>query len=323
MESLISIIVPVYNSELYLDKCITSIINQTYTNIEIILVDDGSTDSSYQICEKYAAMDHRIKVVHKKNGGLSSARNAGLDVCSGDYIGFVDSDDWVSATMYETLLAICNDQKTIATIGMEEVNLEGEIFNKSVFENQVTSRDHLLRSILCRQDFGSVCSRLFPREMIIEKRFDETKLNEDILFMILIMQNIESASYSSKCGYYYFRRDGSISRRFGKAIHDMIGNSEYVRKKVEEQFPKHIIEAEYYELYQHMSFLLCCPPDYERSTDLLYKDVLSYVRKHIFVAIRNQYFTWKNKIVFVGVSLFPKTMSKLYEKKHRKRKIKA
>ena len=98
---LISVIVPVYNVESYLEKCIESIQNQSYKSLEIILVNDGSTDSSGDICDKYAAHDKRIKVIHKKNGGLSSARNAGLEVANGDYIAFVDSDDYIEITMYE------------------------------------------------------------------------------------------------------------------------------------------------------------------------------------------------------------------------------
>ena len=100
---LISIIVPVYNVEAYLHQCLQSILDQTYTNLEIIVVDDGSTDHSPAICDHFAALDARVKVIHKKNGGQSAARNIGLDTASGEYIGFVDSDDWIDNDMYETL----------------------------------------------------------------------------------------------------------------------------------------------------------------------------------------------------------------------------
>ena len=102
----ISVIVPVYNVEYYLKQCLDSIVNQTYRNLEIILVDDGSTDSSGDICDEYAQIDARIKVIHKENGGVSSARNAALDLCTpgGDLVAFVDSDDWLELNMYETLL---------------------------------------------------------------------------------------------------------------------------------------------------------------------------------------------------------------------------
>lgn len=114
MSDLVSVIVPVYNVEKYLARCLDSIINQTYTNLEIILVDDGSKDSSGQICDEYAAKDQRIKVIHKQNGGLSSARNAGLDIASGSYIEFVDSDDWIDKdTVKENLELIINENSNV------------------------------------------------------------------------------------------------------------------------------------------------------------------------------------------------------------------
>ena len=104
MDSLISVIVPIYNVEKYLERCVESIINQTYKNLEIILVDDGSPDNCPQMCDDYAKKDSRIKVVHKKNGGLSDARNAGMKVATGEYVSFIDSDDYISLDFYETLL---------------------------------------------------------------------------------------------------------------------------------------------------------------------------------------------------------------------------
>ena len=109
---LISIIVPVYKVEKYLQECVTSIQNQTYRNLEIILVDDGSPDKSGKLCNEYAKRDSRIKVIHKVNGGLSSARNAGLKIAKGEYIGFVDSDDYIRKNMYEKLLDACIQNKT-------------------------------------------------------------------------------------------------------------------------------------------------------------------------------------------------------------------
>ena len=101
MDELISVILPVYNVQQYLEKCIESVVNQTYKNLEIILIDDGSTDMSGKICDEFAEKDGRIKVIHSKNGGVSAARNIGLDIATGEYIGFVDSDDWIESQMYE------------------------------------------------------------------------------------------------------------------------------------------------------------------------------------------------------------------------------
>ena len=315
MLPLISVIVPVYNMELYLDKCIQSVINQTYKNLEILLVDDGSTDGSLHLCKRYADRDHRIKVIHKANGGLSSARNAGLDACSGDYIGFVDSDDWIADTMYEELLSICKTRKTIATMCMAKANDNGMISRITNFSDTVITADNILRSIFLRQESSSVCCRLFPRDVIGSARFDETKLNEDILFLVSIMDNAEWASYSSSIGYYYLYREGSISRHFGKAVHDMVGNSMYIRKYISQSIPSLAKEAECYEIFQHMSFLLCCPYQYDRTSDAIYGDVLAYVRRHLLVGIKSPFLSVKEKMKLIGVAFFPRLMSKLLEMK--------
>ena len=125
MNELISVIVPVYNVEEYLPKCIESIINQTYKNLEIILVDDGSTDNSGRICDEYAKKDDRIIVFHKENGGLSDARNCGIDAATGDWVQFVDSDDYIHQTMVEKMYSSCKRNQTkLAVCGRVDVNAE-------------------------------------------------------------------------------------------------------------------------------------------------------------------------------------------------------
>lgn len=318
MDDLISVIVPVYNMERYLDKCVESIMAQTYTNLEIILVDDGSTDGSCYKCDAYSNTDCRIKVIHKTNGGLSSARNAGLDICKGDYVGFVDSDDFISPTMYEELLRECSNNKTIATCSINHVTEDGIVTGTFQHSDEVVSAKQLLRNILCHDDDGSVCSRLFSRDIIGSIRFDENKLNEDVLFMVSIINNVERVVYLSCIGYYYLQRTGSISRTFGKAVHDMVGNSVKIRQFTNMFFPDLFKEAERFEIFQHMSFLLCCPSDIDRNKDVLYNDVLLYVRKHLLAGAINSCFTFKEKIKLLGVSICPCLMSKLIEKKIKK-----
>ena len=318
--SLVSVIVPIYNSEPYLDKCVNSILDQTHTNLEIILVNDGSKDRSPMLCDEYAERDSRIKVVHKPNGGLSSARNAGLNVCTGDYIGFVDSDDWINAAMYESLLSISEEQKSIATIGMQEVTISGERKGSLVWEDHTASREVLLRRILCHEDGGSVCSRLFSRDVIGANRFDEGKLNEDVLFMVEVIANAEHLAYCSAIGYNYFVREKSISRHFGKSIHDMIDNAKRIRIRVERDFPALSRVAERFEIYQHMNFLLCCPSDYNRREDPLCGEVLAYTRRHVMRGLKNPHLSPRQKMKLAAVAMFPKTMSGLVEKKFAKKK---
>lgn len=169
----ISVIVPVYNVETYLRECIDSIINQTYKNLEIILVDDGSTDSSPAICDQYAQKDRRILVIHKGNGGASDARNAGLDVATGDYIGFIDSDDYIEADMYEVLLNNAIKYKAdISCCRYSEVYEDGS--TKDYGNNIVTlypNQEGLIEYLLGKTIDPFVCNKLYSAHMFNHVRF--------------------------------------------------------------------------------------------------------------------------------------------------------
>ena len=154
---LISIIVPIYNVEDYLKRCIDSILGQTYKNLEVILVDDGSPDKCGKICEEYKLIDSRIKVIHKKNGGLSSARNNGLDIATGDFIGFVDSDDYIERNMYESLIeALNNNNADIATCGIirEDTNTQHKINIRTPNTEKVYLDIDAIREILLSREIG-------------------------------------------------------------------------------------------------------------------------------------------------------------------------
>lgn len=139
---MISTIIPVYNVDNYLPKCVDSIINQTYKNLEIILVDDGSLDRCPDICDEYAKKDKRIIVIHKKNGGLSDARNAGLEIAKGEYISFIDSDDYINEHMYEDMLsAIENVDADLCICGYDRVNDDGEIRSSAYFKNAIQTQN--------------------------------------------------------------------------------------------------------------------------------------------------------------------------------------
>ena len=315
---LVSVIVPVYNSAPYLERCINSILSQSFSELELILVDDGSIDSSADICNYYADQDIRVKVIHKKNGGVCSARNAGLDACCGDYVCFLDSDDWLSPTAYENLLTLCHNDGIVATTGASLVTESGIDSPKRIFQDKRISQFEFVRNILCRKDGCSVCSRLFPREMIGNSRFHENKLNEEILFWISIMDRIKGVGYTSHIGYYRFHNEGSLSRCFGKSVHDMIRNAKEAEKYVKKAFPSLSKEAEQFVLYQHMNFLLACPVDYDRNNDPMYDEVLSYVRKHRLLGLMTPYFTKRDKLNLLSVSFFPRFVSQLREKKRKR-----
>lgn len=319
MDPLISVIVPVYNAEKYLDRCVSSILSQTYKKLEIILVDDGSVDTSPEKCDAYAAEDERIKVIYKTNGGVCSARNAGLDACNGSYVGFVDCDDKIAPEMYEQLLYLCQEKCCVATVGVHNFDESGSVTIKRSFSDKLITKEEFISNILCRKDGSAVWNRLFPREVIGNARFDEQRLNEELLFWMSVICRVEKVAYSSFMGYYYYKSEGSLSRVFGKSVHDMVGNSKTVRQFVDSNFPSLAQKTEQFEIYQHMKFALACPSDYDRKKDPLCGEVSSYLRKNVFKGLKTPYFSKKDKIKLIAVAFFPKTVSKLIEKKNRKK----
>ena len=210
---LISIIVPVYNVEQYLDECVNSIIKQTYTNLEIILIDDGSTDTSGKMCDEYAGKDERIKVVHKENGGLSSARNAGLDICTGEYISFIDSDDYVEIDfigyMYRSLQS--NNVKMLGC-KWRFVFLNGKIEEeeKTLIEQNESQKDFFKNLLYGKRAIGQ-WAYLFKKEIFNNLRFKEGVLFEDSDIMYKIVNKCDKIAISNKQLYFYRFRQGSIT----------------------------------------------------------------------------------------------------------------
>lgn len=234
--SLISVIVPIYKVQDYLDECIESIINQTYSNIEVILVDDGSPDRCPQMCDEWAKRDSRISVIHKKNGGLSSARNAGLDVAKGEYISFVDSDDFICKDALENLYNRIKDDKSIGiTSGLIYRYQDGSINN---FKDQwlcskeivIPSSEFLLETMSQKTSY-TVWNKLYRRDVIGNTRFREGRNNEDTLFMYDLGKNIAILNVSMVeipyYVYYYRYREDSIctTAKIPLAI-DILGNYE-------------------------------------------------------------------------------------------------
>lgn len=213
---LISVIIPVYNVEKYLNKCIDSIVNQTYKNLEIILVDDGSLDKSSQLCDEWAKRDNRINVIHKVNGGVSSARNYGLEISKGEYISFVDSDDWVDKNTYQELL--CHIKKDIDFVSfgvLEEYDTETyQILNSNNY--QIYKQKQILNHILDDNSVaGYVCNKLFKRSIIGSEKFDETLMScEDIDFCTRISVMCNSIIHVDAKFYHYRRRNDSMTGEY-------------------------------------------------------------------------------------------------------------
>lgn len=213
MDSLISVIVPIYNVEKYLDRCVDSIINQTYKNLEIILVDDGSPDNCPQMCDDYAKKDSRIKVVHKENGGLSDARNAGMKVATGEYVSFIDSDDYISLDFYETLLQTMIDNDSDIVECSVVKFYENEKFVEYNDDLKVTNYDTLdgLEGLINENPFKQhVWNKLYKTNIALDIPYAVGKLNEDEFWTYQIFGKAKKVTRINKTMYYYFQRGSSI-----------------------------------------------------------------------------------------------------------------
>ena len=318
LDKKVSIIVPIYNTEAYLERCVDSLLAQTYPNLEIVLVDDGSTDCSPAICDRYATQDARVKAVHKPNGGLSSARNAGLDAASGEYIGFVDSDDYVSADMYRLLAERLDTSACdIANAMYVRVDEEGKTYPSRVphDSNEDVSSVSFVRELMLHTGDVSVCTKLFRRELFFGVRFVEGKLNEDLLFMIEIFSRAKDVAFVGHVGYYYFVRSGSTSSGYGKAVIDMVGNSLLAKDAVDQHFPMLKKEALRFALYQHMAYLLLVPRKDACKENAVYKNALAYIRRNALRSIGNPHLKNKNKLTILLQTMFPRVLAEINRKK--------
>lgn len=225
----ISVIVPVYNVEDYLDQCLTSIIGQTYNDLEIILVNDGSTDTSPAICDEYAAKDSRIKVIHQQNGGVSSARNTGIYAATGDYITFVDSDDWLDKDIYQFMAQAIQTNPNVDLVMCDFVTVtdDNEIKVSSPLPAGLYSKKDIVHDIyptlLVTENFGrlpiiSACTCLFKNALFVDHgiHFDVSlRYSEDYLFMAEVMTKSESYYYLKDCyGYSYRQYQESRSKKY-------------------------------------------------------------------------------------------------------------
>lgn len=213
---LISVIVPVYNVEQYLSRCVDSILAQTYPNIEIILVNDGSTDNSQIICEKYVNSFPHVRALKKNNGGLSSARNFGLNSAKGEYVGFVDSDDWISPDMYMSLFNLIKKNQADASQINVMLAYRSDIERKEAKETIkiVTGRDNILYYYLYSGTRGSgysICRCLFPLGIAKKYKFREGKVNEDIDYKFRVLGECNRFVSSDKVCYYYYQSGNSIT----------------------------------------------------------------------------------------------------------------
>jgi len=325
MYPLITVIVPVYNIIEYLPRCVHSITEQTYKNLEIILVDDGSTDGTGRLCDKLGAEDKRIRVFHKENGGSSSARNLGLRYATGEYIGFIDSDDYIDSDMYERLYeGIKRYNVQIAQIGRDETDAEGrrlpDICEPPVSPVCIESED-FMRELLMHRGDCSFCTKLTDRRLLCGDRdpFPVGRLNEDFELLVRLLPGTDRILSLPGQAYHVFYRIGSNSRKaskdsFSRVFGDCVDNADRALAIVEENYPSLRGEALRFGVFQRIEYLLHIPINRMTKDNKQYRDIVGWMRKNLFRGLGNRYLTGKNKCYHIIFAIAPRMARQLHKK---------
>lgn len=330
----VSIIVPIYNVATYLVQCVNSIRNQTYKSWELILVDDGSTDESGQLCEKFAEEDARIKVIHIQNSGVSTARNVGIENAEGKYIAFVDGDDWIEPDMYEKLIIPMNDGADIVfcrfvreylsgTVQHIEKNLQTLVkypydFRQIVYEYELQNQD---RQTLSNTVFGSVCRSLFRKKVIDRQKIKfpaHVKIAEDRLFLMEYLLYCQYAAMVDFYGYHYrAQRQGSAVTLNTEGYQEGL----YERRKEMLKIEIPIIERnhrlfrnERTNLIMYEKYRLCFDtvineilfqPEYKQQLKCIFKDpfIKNAISLQSFAHMRKYGFSLKRRLLYVMIRL--------------------
>ncbi len=320
---LLSVIVPVYNTKEYLNRCVNSIRKQRYANLEILLIDDGSTDQSGALCEKFALEDKRIRVFHKNNGGSSSARNMGIVQAKGEYLTFIDSDDYIEEDMYYYLMeATERRQVNISQIGRIEEDEEGNILPDVCLiptKEILYQPAEFLEELLMYRGDSSFCTKVFQKDVFIGAQFPEGELNEDLRLMVsLLDRGIEILSIPY-AGYHVVYRQGSNTRKEGKesfsrAYLDSVHNADRILQLVQEKYGDLLRQAERFGAYQRLLFLLHIPISQMEKTNVDYKKVVLYIRKNRRKIRKNPYLTKKDKRYLKVLSVAPRFVRVMHAK---------
>lgn len=317
----ISVIVPVYNTIDYLERCVNSIRRQSYENLELILVDDGSTDGSGEFCDKLEKLDNRIRVYHKENGGASSARNIGIRNAVGDYIGFVDSDDYIDTDMYQMMMELAVEKNLqMVQISREEIDEEGNILQNICVppvDIRFCDSETFMKELLMHQGDCSFCTKIVKRELLQKHRFPEGELNEDFKLLVELLLKVDGVGILPRQGYHVVYRSNSTTRKssensFSRVYMDNVENADKIQDIVDKDYPALHSIAVRFNLFQRLDYMLHIPIPQMHRKNVFYNDVKKYLRKHICNTIFNRYLTAKNKAYLLLLTLAPKTVRKVH-----------
>jgi len=294
---------------------------QTYRRLEIILVDDGSTDGTGELCDELAKEDDRIRVYHKENGGSSSARNLALRYAAGEYIGFVDSDDYVEPDMYEELLkAIQRFQVPAAQAGRDEVDEKGNPLPDICVPPDrplVIESGEFLKELLLHRGDCSFCTKLIRRDMFPEEAFPEGKLNEDFHLLVRMLPGMGKVASLPCRAYHVFYRIGSNSRKadrenFSRVYADSVDNADMAAVIAKRDYPKLKDIAFRFGIFQRLEYLLHIPVSQMTQDNTTYRNIVIYMRKKWIKSMTNPVLTGKNKLYHTLFAIAPRGIRRLH-----------
>ena len=287
------------------------------------ILDDGSTDGTGQLCDELALTDGRIKVFHKENGGSSSARNLGISHAKGEYLGFVDSDDYINSTMYEQLYAALTENGVkLAQIGRDEVDENGNLLAnicEPPQEIECIDSENFLKELLVHRGDCSFCTKLVHRTLFQEEKFPEGVLNEDFHLLVKMLSHIEKIVSLPEQAYHVFYRIGSNTRKenkeeFSRVYGDGINNADMVYEIVCKEYPELQKIALRFGVFQRLEYLLHIPIAQMTSENKQYKACVRWIRRKWFSGMCNPVLTKKNKIYQSIFAIMPKGIRILHKK---------
>ena len=278
---LISVIVPIWNVEKYLDKCIDSIVKQTYTNLEIILVDDESPDNCPKMCDEWAKKDNRIKVIHKKNGGLSDARNAGIDISTGDYITFIDSDDYVELNYVKFLYNNLIQNNADISMGKQYVRYPNKTLNTGSGNIYVVNPHDCFDMLLYSEDFDvSAWGKLYKKELFSDIRFPKGRIFEDAATTYKLIDKSKKVILNSQPIYNYIMRENSIiNAEFKENKFDLITSTFEMTDYISNKYPDLKQACERRNMYAYLSTLAQLAKSKNKNKKYLNR-LMTYIRKN-------------------------------------------
>ena len=307
---LISIIVPIYNVEDYLHRCIDSILGQSYPNIEVVLVDDGSPDLCGAICDEYKKADKRVVVIHRANGGLSAARNSGIAVCKGEYIGFVDSDDYISPTMYELLYNDIKTYNTLLAFCHTDVIRNGHSDNKIYgSHSEVKPKSYVMRRALEESIWWAAYTKLYHRSLFDDIRFPEGKVNEDLAIMMEIYDRCDNIAINyNKLYYYCIREDSITTSKLNSHKFDILDNAQHVAEYMHTNHPELETAARGILLSSALSLLTQLQQYEGHDLEEEGAKVLSAIRNSWPSLLGNPHLSYTQRALLSAASIHPSVM---------------